>query len=100
MNIQKMMQQAQTMQQKMQELQDQLAGVEVEGVSGGSLVKVTMTCKGDLTRIVIDPSIVTPDDIGTLEDLVIAAVNNARVVADDKISSETQKMMGEMGLAE
>ncbi len=98
MNIQKMMQQAQVMQQKMQELQDQLANVEVDGVSGGGMVTVTMTCKGDVRKVKIDPSLVKPDDIETLEDLVAAAVNSARVKADETISSETQKMMSDLGL--
>ncbi len=98
MNIQKMMQQAQTMQTKMQELQEQLAEVEVEGVSGGGMVKVVMTCKGDVRKISIDASIVNPDDKETLEDLVAAAVNSARVNADQTIANETQKMMQELGL--
>ncbi len=99
MNIQKMMQQAQTMQTKMQELQEQLAGVEVEGASGGGLIAITMTCKGDVRKVKIDPSLVKPDDIETLEDLVAAAVNSARLRADETIASETQKMMSEMGLS-
>lgn len=98
MNIQKMMQQAQVMQQKMQELQEELAGVEVEGISGGGLVKISMTCKGDVRKVEIDPSIVNPGDIETLEDLVAAAVNSARQKADEKISSETQALMNEVGL--
>ena len=98
MNIQKMMQQAQTMQTRMQELQEQLAEVEVEGVSGGGMVKVIMTCKGDVRKINIDASIVNPDDKETLEDLVAAAVNSARVNADQTIANETQKMMQELGL--
>jgi hypothetical protein len=99
MNIQKMMQQAQAMQEKMQELQEQLADVEVEGVSGGGMVKMIMTCKGDVRKVSIDPSLVNPEDIETLEDLVAAAANNARVNADKTIADETQKMMGEMGLS-
>jgi hypothetical protein len=98
MNIQKMMQQAQTMQTKMQELQEQLAEVEVDGASGGGMVTITMTCKGDVRKVKIDPSIVNPDDIETLEDLVAAAVNSARLKADETIAEETQKMMNEMGL--
>ncbi len=98
MNIQKMMQQAQMMQQKMQELQEQLAEVEVTGVSGGGMVSLVMTCKGDVRKVSIDPSLVNPGDIETLEDLVAAAVNNARLKADETIASETQRMMSDMGL--
>ena len=98
MNIQKMMQQAQTMQTKMQELQERLAGVEVEGASGGGMVSIIMTCKGDVRKIRIDPSIVNPGDIETLEDLVAAAVNSARLKADETFAEETQKMMNDMGI--
>ncbi|NCC21375.1 MAG: YbaB/EbfC family nucleoid-associated protein [Alphaproteobacteria bacterium] len=98
MNIQKMMQQAQMMQTRMQELQTRLADVEVDGQSGGGMVAVRMTCKGDIRKITIDPSIINPADKETLEDLVAAAVNNARVNADQTIASETQKMMSELGL--
>jgi DNA-binding YbaB/EbfC family protein len=98
MNIQKMMQQAQAMQTSMQELQDRLADVEVDGESGGGLVKIRMTCKGDLRKVEIDPSIIRADDKETLEDLVAAAVNHARVTADQTIASETQKMMSGLGI--
>ena len=76
MNIQQMMKQAQQMQDNMRRMQDQLAGIEVEGQAGAGLVKVVMTCKHDVKRVSIDPTLLT-DDKDMLEDLVAAAVNDA-----------------------
>lgn len=98
MNIQKMMQQAKTMQEKMQTLQDQLGQQIVEGQSGGGLVKVLITCKNECRKIEIDPSLLKSDDKEILEDLVMAAFNDAKARADARLAEETQKMMAEMGL--
>ncbi|MDA0226051.1 MAG: YbaB/EbfC family nucleoid-associated protein, partial [Proteobacteria bacterium] len=75
-NIGQLMKQAQAMQDNMRRMQEQLATVEVEGQSGAGLVKVVMTCKYDVRRVTIDPSLVG-DDREMLEDLVAAAVNDA-----------------------
>jgi nucleoid-associated protein EbfC len=71
-----LMKQAQAMQDNMKKAQDELALIEVEGQSGAGLVKVVMTCKNDVKRITIDPSLLA-DDKDMLEDLVAAAVNDA-----------------------
>lgn len=71
-----LMQQAQKMQENMKRLQDELAQIEVEGQSGAGMVKVTMTCKHQVRRVSIDPSLVG-DDKDMLEDLVAAAMNDA-----------------------
>jgi hypothetical protein len=71
-----LMKQAQQMQDNMKRMQDQLATIEVEGQSGAGLVKVVMTCKHDVKRVTIDPSLVG-DDKEMLEDLVAAAMNDA-----------------------
>lgn len=71
-----LMKQAQQMQENMRKMQEQLATVEVEGQSGAGLVKVLMTCKHDVKRVAIDPSLLA-DDKDMLEDLVAAAVNDA-----------------------
>ena len=71
-----LMKQAQQMQDNMRRMQDQLAGIEVEGQAGAGLVKVVMTCKHDVKRVSIDPTLLT-DDKDMLEDLVAAAVNDA-----------------------
>ena len=75
-NIGQLMKQAQMMQDNMRRMQEQLASLEVEGQSGGGLVKVLMTCKHDVKRVTVDPSLVG-DDKDMLEDLVAAAFNDA-----------------------
>jgi hypothetical protein len=71
-----LMKQAQQMQDNMRKMQEQLAAIEIEGQSGGGMVKVVMTCRHDVKRIAIDPSLLA-DDKEMLEDLVAAAVNDA-----------------------
>lgn len=83
-----MMKQVQLMQQNMQKAQEQLAEIEVEGVSGAGLVKVTMTCRNDVRRVQIDPAAM--DDKEMLEDLVAAAMNDAV----RKAETTTQEKMG------
>ena len=82
-----LMKQAQQMQDNMKKMQDSLGGVEVEGQSGAGRVRVTMTCKYDVRRIAIDPSVM--DDKEMLEDLVAAAVNDAV----RRVESTTQEKM-------
>lgn len=98
MNIQKMMKQAQDMQAKMQEVQDRVGQMESEGSSGGGLVKVTMSCKGMVTSLNVDTSLIKEDEAEVMEDLIAAAVNDARTKADTIMAEETQKAMQEMGL--
>src|SRR3954454_8443550 len=76
------MKQAQAMQQKMQEMQAELDTLEVQGASGGGLVKVTMTAKGQVKSVSLDPSLMNPDETEILEDLVVAAMNDARGKAE------------------
>ncbi|MCK6386872.1 YbaB/EbfC family nucleoid-associated protein [Zoogloea sp.] len=82
-----LMKQAQQMQDNMKKMQDSLGGIEVEGQSGAGMVKVTMTCKYDVRRIAIDPSVM--DDKEMLEDLIAAAVNDAV----RRVESTTQEKM-------
>ena len=90
-----LMKQAQAMQENMKRAQDELALMEVEGVSGAGLVKVTMTCKHDVKRIVIDPSLLA-DDKDMLEDMVAAAFNDgvrrAETVSSEKMGKLTAGM--------
>jgi DNA-binding YbaB/EbfC family protein len=81
-----LMKQAQAMQENMKRAQEELALMEVEGQSGAGLVKVTMTCKHDVKRVAIDPSLLA-DDKDMLEDLVAAAFNDA-VRRAEEISAE------------
>jgi len=71
-----LMKQAQQMQENMKKMQEQLASVEVEGQAGAGMVKVVMTCRHDVKRVTIDPSLMS-DDKEMLEDLVAAAMNDA-----------------------
>lgn len=98
MNIAKMMQQAKAMEEKMKTMQDQMGRVTVEGLSGGGLVKVVMTCKGQCQSINIDPSLVKVEEKEVMEDLLMAAINDAKSKADARMAEETQKMMNELGL--
>ena len=72
-----LMKQAQQMQDNLKKAQEQLASVEVEGQSGAGLVKVVITCRNDVKRVTIDPSVVADGDKEMLEDLVVAAMNDA-----------------------
>lgn len=87
-----LMKQAQQMQDNLKKVQDQLAAVEVEGQSGAGLVKVVVTCRNDVRRVSIDPSLLA-DDRDMLEDLVAAAVNDAlrraEQTAAERMSSVT-----------
>lgn len=98
MNIAKMMQQAKQMQAKMEEMQEKLADVEVTGESGAGLVKATVNGKGIVKALKISPEVAGGDDIEMMEDLIIAAINDAKQKADDKVQDETARMMEEMGL--
>ncbi|ATD60378.1 MULTISPECIES: YbaB/EbfC family nucleoid-associated protein [Janthinobacterium] len=88
-----LMKQAQTMQDNMKKAQEQLALVEVEGQSGAGLVKIVMTCKNDVKRVSIDPSLLA-DDKDMLEDLVAAAFNDAVRKAE---ATSAEKMAGLTG---
>jgi DNA-binding YbaB/EbfC family protein len=88
--MQKLMQQAQQMQQQLMAAQAELANVQVEGTAGGGLVRVVMTGAGELTSVTIDPTVVDPGDVETLQDLVVAAVRDAARGAAEM----TQETMG------
>jgi hypothetical protein len=97
-NLGNLMKQAQAMQQKMTELQEKLAQIEVEGQSGAGMVRAVVNGKGEVKRIRIEPSVVDPADVGMLEDLIVAACNDARAKADAMNAEESQKLMGGLGL--
>ncbi|MGQ0509475.1 MAG: YbaB/EbfC family nucleoid-associated protein [Betaproteobacteria bacterium] len=96
-NIGQLMKQAQAMQENMRRMQEQLATLEVEGQSGAGLVKVTMTCKHDVKRISIDPSLVG-DDREMLEDLVAAAFNDAARRVEQAVSEKMGSVTAGMAL--
>ncbi len=96
-NLGQLMKQAQMMQDNMRRMQEQLAGVEVEGQSGAGLVKVVMTCKHDVKRISIDPSLVG-DDREMLEDLVAAAFNDAARRVEQTVAEKMSGFTAGLGL--
>lgn len=94
----KMMKQAKEMQDKMQSMQADLDNVMVTGTSGGGLVETEMTCKGIMKSIKISPDVLDPTDPDMVQDLVIAAVNDAKGKADQTMADRTKEMMSSMGL--
>lgn len=98
MNIAKMMKQAKEMQTKMQDLQEKLGDIEVSGEAGAGMVQVTVTGKGELKALKIDPKAVDTDDLEMLEDLIVAAFNDGKARADEKMQEESERLMAEMGL--
>jgi DNA-binding YbaB/EbfC family protein len=93
-----LLQQAQQMQQQLVAAQEELAQTEVTGSAGGNLVTATMTGSGELTALTIAPAAVDPDDLETLQDLVVAAVRDAKRAADDLAAERMGPLAGGMGL--
>lgn len=93
-NLGNLMRQAQEMQTKMAELQQELATAEISGSSGAGMVSVTLNGKGEVRAIKIDPSIVDPNDVEVLEDLLMAAINDARAKVDAHAAEEMSKLTG------
>ena len=93
MNIQKMMQQAQQMQERMQK---QMAEMRVEATAGGGMVTVVMNGNKQVEKITLDPEVVSKDDVEMLQDLILAAINDAHRKADEAMSKQMQGMMGGM----
>lgn len=97
-NIGQLMKQAQQMQSRMAEMQAKLGEIEMSGQSGGGMVLAVMNGKGELKKITLDKSAVDPEDVEILEDLIIAAVNDAKTKVEAYVAGETQKMMGGLPL--
>jgi hypothetical protein len=97
-NLGQMMKQAQQMQQRMAELQEELEKVEITGSAGGGMVQVTMTGKGMLRSVRIDPKLVVPNETEMLEDLIVAAGNDAKTKVEAHMQAEMQKVTGGLQL--
>ena len=93
-----MMKQARALQARMETIQGEIALLEVEGTAGGGLVTVTMTGKGEMKRLAIDPSLVKPDEREILEDLIVAAANDARSKADAALAEKMRDVTGGLDL--
>lgn len=87
-----MMKQVKDMQERMQRVQDELGALEVVGTSGGGLVSVTLSGKGDMKRVRIDPSLMKPEEVEIVEDLVMAATGDAKA----KVEAALQEKMSEV----
>ncbi|CUA93507.1 YbaB/EbfC family nucleoid-associated protein [Pannonibacter indicus] len=98
MDFLKMMKQAKQMQEKMGSLQESLAALEVTGSAGAGLVTVTLSGKGDMKGLKIDPSLAKEDEVEILEDLILAAHNDAKAKAEAMMAEKTQELMSGMGL--
>ncbi len=96
-NMQQLMRQAQKMQQQMQEAQEKLEAAEYEASSGGGMVSVKVSGKRELTSITIDPQVVDPDDIEMLQDLIMAAVNEALRKGEETREATMSRMAPGMG---
>ncbi|HTZ76400.1 MAG TPA: YbaB/EbfC family nucleoid-associated protein [Stellaceae bacterium] len=97
-NLGNMMKQAQQMQERMAELQQRLDQAEVQGQSGGGMVQATLSGKNELRRLKIDPSLVNASEVEVLEDLVVAAVNDARARVEAMVAEEMAKLTGGLKL--
>ena len=96
-NMQQLMKQAQKMQQQLMEAQSKLAETEVTGTAGGGLVTAVVTGSGDVLSIKIDPRAVDPDDVESLEDLVVAAIRDAATNAAELQSTTMGPLAGGLG---
>lgn len=93
-----MMKQVGQMQARVQQMQEELAGMEIDGQSGGGLVRVTLTGKGDMKKVQIDPSLAKADEVEILEDLIVAATGDAKSKLDAKLQAKMQEMAGGLPL--
>jgi nucleoid-associated protein EbfC len=98
MNLMKMMKQAQELQGRMQQIQEELASLQVEGQSGGGLVKVTLNGKMEARGVKIDPSLLKPEDAEMLEDLILAALQDAKGKVEAAAQAKMQEVSGGLGL--
>ena len=98
MNVNNIMRQYQRMQRKLEETQEELAKKEYTGQAGGGAVKATVTGAKVLTKLELDKDAVDPEDVETLEDMIVAAVNQALESADEDSQSQMGKLTGGLGL--
>jgi DNA-binding YbaB/EbfC family protein len=97
-NIGQMMKQAQQMQARMAEMQARLDQIEMTGAAGGGMVQVTLNGKGDLRKIKLDKALVDPNEVEVLEDLIVAAFNDAKARVESHVAEEMGKLTGGLKL--
>lgn len=93
-NLAQMMKSAQDIQQKMADLQTEMVNIEVVGKSGGGMCQVTLNGKGEAKQVLIDPSLVRPEDASVLEDLIVAAINDAKGKSEELMREKMQELTG------
>jgi DNA-binding YbaB/EbfC family protein len=93
-NFAEMMKQAQALQGRMAEMQAELERTLVEGRSGGGMVVVTLSGKGDMAQVKIDPSLLKPEDAEILEDLIVAAHNDAKAKVEETMKEKMKSLTG------
>ena len=93
-----MMKQAKVLQDKMQEMQEEVAALTLDGASGGGLVRVTVNGKSELKTVRIDTSLLKPEEAEILEDLIVAAYSDAREKAEAALAEKMRAMTGGLGL--
>jgi len=98
MKFMDMMKKAQELQSKMQDMQEQLESLEVSGSAGGGLVVVTLSGKGAMRGVKIDPSLADKDEMEVLEDLVVAAHNDAKTKLEQELQDKMSEVTGGMGM--
>lgn len=97
-NIGQLMKQAQQMQQRMAEMQQKMEQIEISGTSGAGLVSITISGKGEMKALKIDPKLIDPQEAEVLEDLIIAAFNDAKAKLEAHTAEEMSKVTGGMNL--
>ena len=97
-NLGQMMKQAQAMQAKMAEMQEKLGQIEVTGQSAAGMVTATLNGKSELRRLKIDPSLVDPNEVEVMEDLIVAAVNDAKAKVEASVAEEMKQVTGGLEL--
>ena len=97
-NLGQMLKQAQELQSKMGEMQAKLASLEVEGMAGGGMVTVALNGKGEMRRLKLDPAMLNPGEAEVVEDLIVAAHNDAKGKLEAKLADEMGKLTGGLAL--
>ena len=100
MNLANMMKQAQQMQSKMTDMQENLQNIAVMGESAGGMCQVTLNGKGEAKNLKIEPVLVTPAEIGVMEDLILAAFNDAKAKVEAKMQEKMSELTGGISLPE
>jgi len=97
-NLGNMLKEAQKLQSRMADIQAKLADIELDGSAGGGMVTVTVNGKGEMRRVKIDPALVDPNEVEILEDLLVAAANDAKAKVESHVQEEMGKLTGGLNL--